>query len=371
MMFWIPSFSFLSLLGVLCLFLFRLAKKLKEQRREMALILDSVEEGVVVVDKNLKIQAINPIGAKFLKVSKKCLLSKPFPVLEEGTHAPFLLKCSQLLKICQETNIILTDSIILDGKKRLHIDLMARAKKEGAVLILQDKSRHHKILEMGRDFIANASHELRTPITIIKGFIETLQDFPELPREMVADITEKIARNCQRMDTLVKNLLTLADLENLPESRFQECDLMTLIEQCRQVVLAIYPDATIELEGPEESVNVPADPDILELAIINILNNAAKYSNPPAQINMRVKVKAEEVEMMISDCGIGIPPADLEHIFERFYTVDKARSRRFGGTGLGLSIVKTVIEKHQGTILVSSELGKGSRFVIELPFYRS
>jgi signal transduction histidine kinase len=228
----------------------------------------------------------------------------------------------------------------------------------------------NKVLEMGKDFAANASHELRTPITIIRGFAETLQDLPELPRDMVVDIIEKIVRNCQRMDTLVKNLLTLADLENLPDSRFKECDLVVLAETCRQVVLVVYETAQTTIEKNSESITIAADPDILELAIINLLDNAAKYSNPPAKITIKLEQEGDEACISISDQGIGIPPADLEHIFERFYTVDKARSRRLGGAGLGLSIVRTIVEKHHGTISVTSMVGIGTTFFIRLPIHR-
>ncbi|MEK7339515.1 MAG: ATP-binding protein, partial [Verrucomicrobiota bacterium] len=237
----------------------------------------------------------------------------------------------------------------------------------GAIVVLQDKTSHYKVLEMGKDFVANASHELRTPITIITGFAETLQDLPDLPRDVVIEITEKIVRNCQRMDSLVKNLLTLADLENLPPSRFTECDVVAIVETCRQVVLSLYEKAKIHIEKSEESILVAADPDILELAIINLLDNAAKYSPPPAEILVQIAQLSEEVSITIQDKGIGIPVADLEHIFERFYTVDKAHSRRLGGAGLGLSIVKTIIENHHGVISVKSEMGVGTTFTILLP----
>jgi two-component system phosphate regulon sensor histidine kinase PhoR len=214
---------------------------------------------------------------------------------------------------------VVTDSISLGEEKKIWLDLIAapKAQGNGAIIVLQDKSSHYRVLEMGKDFVANASHELRTPITIIKGFAETLQDMPELPREMLADITEKIVRNCQRMDTLVKNLLTLADLENLPNSRFQECDLVALVEACRQVVVSVYETAQITIEKSSETILVSADPDILELAFINLMNNAAKYSNPPAQITIGLIQEPDEVCITISDQGIGIPPADLEHIFEK------------------------------------------------------
>ncbi|MBS0604866.1 MAG: PAS domain-containing protein [Verrucomicrobia bacterium] len=344
-------------------------KNITDERNEKEAILESLGEGVIAVDAEMNVRYVNFIGSKMIGMPRRQILGKTFPVTEDKTYAQLLEKCRNMLAACQEKLNILTDSISIGEGKKIYLDLIAapKAQRNGAILVLQDKSSHYKVLEMGKDFVANASHELRTPITIIKGFAETLQDLPELPRDMVVDITEKIVRNCQRMDTLVKNLLTLADLENLPDSRFQECDLIALTETCRQVVKSVYEDAQITIQKSHESIAVSADPDILELAIINLLDNAAKYSNPPAQITVKLVQEADEACITISDKGIGIPPADLEHIFERFYTVDKARSRRLGGAGLGLSIVRTIIEKHHGTISVSSTVGQGTTFSIHLP----
>jgi two-component system phosphate regulon sensor histidine kinase PhoR len=347
-------------------------KSLVDERNEKEAILESLGEGVVAVDSSLNIRYVNFIGSKMLGIPKRYLLGKPFPTLTDKPSVPLLDKCRSLLEICQEKSSILTDSISLGESKKIYLDLIAAPKEggNGAIIVLQDKSSHYRVLEMGKDFVANASHELRTPITIIRGFAETLQDMPELPPEMLSDIIEKIVRNCQRMDNLVKSLLTLADIENLPLSRFQECDLIALAENCRQFVLAVYEHAQIAIEKIKESVTVFADPDILELAIINLMDNAAKYSHPPAQITVTIDQQGEEACIAIRDQGIGIPAQDLEHIFDRFYTVNKAHSRRLGGAGLGLSIVKTIIEKHEGTIAVTSILGKGTTFTISLPSHR-
>ncbi len=340
-----------------------------DERNEKEAILESLGEGVIAVDAGMAVTYINFVGSKMLGIPKRHLLGKSFPVLPDRPLTPLLEKCLQILDSCQQRQMILTDSVTLGENKKIYLDLIAAPKtqRHGAILVLQDKSSHYRVLEMGKDFVANASHELRTPITIIRGFAETLQDMPELPREMVVDITEKIVRNCQRMDNLVKNLLVLADIENLPETRFQECDVGLLIEDCRQVVLAVYENAQIHIEKGAESILVFADPDILELAIINLLDNACKYSTPPAEIIVKIDQVDEEVSICISDKGIGIPEQDLDKIFDRFYTVNKARSRRLGGAGLGLSIVKTIIEKHDGTISVSSQIGVGTTFTIFLP----
>ena len=136
------------------------------------------------------------------------------------------------------------------------------------------------------------------------------------------------------------------------------------------MLLYLYPDATITFHPKWDSLIIKADPDLLELAIVNIFHNAAKYSKGSAKITVNIDTVGEELKIVICDQGIGIPEADLEHIFDRFYTVDKARSRRLGGAGLGLSIVKNIIQKHDGLISVTSKVGVGSCFTIFLPMRR-
>lgn len=343
-------------------------KSIIEERNEKEAILESLGEGVIAVDSDMHVRYVNFIGSKMLGLPKRHLLGKPFPI-SAGNGESLLEKARILLEACQVRQTILTDSLSLSKGKKLYLDLIAAPKMEGsgAIIVFQDKSSHYKVLEMGKDFVANASHELRTPITIIKGFAETLQDLPQISHEMLSDILEKIVRNCQRMDNLVKNLLTLSDIENLPETRFKECDLLPIIDNCRHLLLSLYPDAQVTLEKSEEQITFYGDSDLLELAIMNLFDNAAKYSKGAAEIGVMIENKGGEIILSIEDRGIGIPAADLEHVFERFYTVNKAHSRRLGGAGLGLSIVRTIVEKHDGTIRATSMVGRGTTFIITLP----
>jgi len=181
---------------------------------------------------------------------------------------------------------------------------------------------------------------------------------------MLEDFTEKIVRNCQRMDNLVKNLLTLADLDYLPTVRLQECDLVALVDNCSHTLLALHPKVSIEALQSKEVIMIPADPDLFELALMNLLENAVKYSESPACITITIEDFPEQVRLTIADKGRGIAEHDLDSIFDRFYTVDKAHSRKLGGAGLGLSIVKAIITKHDGTIHVTSRLGEGAEFCL-------
>lgn len=343
-----------------------------EERNEKEAILESLVEGVIAVDSTRTVRYVNLSGSKMIGVPKRYLVGKPFPKGKDQPKEELLKKCLYMLRAAQEQNTIISDSIALGEGQKVYLDLIAAPKpyQSGAIIVLQDKSSHYRVIEMGKDFVANASHELRTPITIIKGFAETLQDIPDISPDMLTDITEKIVRNCQRMDTLVKNLLTLSDIENVPETRFQACDIGSLVENCRHMLASVYPDANLEIIKEKEQMLAPVDPDLLELAIMNLLNNAAKYSKPPAHITVSISQTEDELKLSITDKGIGIPEEELDHIFDRFYTVDKAHSRRLGGAGLGLSIVKTIIEKHEGVIIVSSVLGEGTTFNIHLPRIR-
>jgi two-component system phosphate regulon sensor histidine kinase PhoR len=334
---------------------------LTEERNEKEAILESLIEGVVAVDKNMTVTYLNSMAQKFIGNDPT---GQNFSFLQEP-------KSYALLNSCQEEQKPLTDNLTLTkNNSKIYLDIVAAPKgsNSGAILVMQDKSAQYKLLEMRKDFIANASHELKTPITIIRGFAEMLHDNPELPLKITSEMTQKIVSNCHRMTTLIKDLLTLSDIENIPLSRLEECDLYEMSQHCASVVHEIFPDAQIAIHQPQQNhIMVSADPSLMELAITNLLENAAKYSPPPAKINVTLNKESKKIIIKISDQGIGIPKQDQEHIFERFYTVDKAHSQKMGGSGLGLSIVQNIVQKHFGTISLESELGKGTIFTITFP----
>jgi len=333
-----------------------------DERNEKEAILESLIEGVIATDANLIVTYANQSALRFLKMQYNDMVGH---ALENVEHS----KCHNLLLKCQKENKILTDTMVIKRQEeKIYLDLVAAPKKQntGAILVLQDKSVHHKVLEMRRDFIANASHELKTPITILLGYAETLQDNPNLPLETIEKIASKLVSNSKRMSTLIKDLLALTDTDNLSEMRLSEIDIAALVESCSSHIGEAIPDAVITIES-EDSMLLLGDVNLLELAFNNLIENAAKYSTPPAAIKVKISKVDDKIEIVISDKGIGIPAQDLEHIFERFYTVDKMRCRKMGGSGLGLSIVEGVIQKHDGKISVASTLGEGTTFTILLP----
>lgn len=332
---------------------------LTEERNEKQTILESLVEGVIAVDPDMNITYSNHMAIKLLQSQDDSLKGETFDALHQE-------HCKEILSRCIVENTPITDTISIECEgKKLYLDIVAAPKigDAGAILVLQDKTAHYKISEMRRNFIANASHELKTPITIIRGFTELL-DNPTLSRETQLEITNKILRNCNRMTSLIKDLLTLADIENIPLSRLSQCDLYALCQHCQSMLLEVFPDTIMTITKKQEHISFIADRDLLELAIMNLIENAAKYSNRPAQIDIVLDETPDQVILEIADKGIGVAPADQEHLFDRFYTVDKAHSKKMGGSGLGLSIVKTIVEKHFGSITLQSELGKGTTFII-------
>jgi two-component system phosphate regulon sensor histidine kinase PhoR len=335
------------------------------QRKETEEILQSLGEGVIALDTEAKVTFANQISCHMLGVSHDAIVGLSLNQVTAQADA-LSKKCHELILQTLQTSESITERWGLNANSSmfLHLISMPRAEQHGAILVIQDKTSDYKIVEMGKDFIANASHELRTPITIIRGFAETLQDIPHLSPKMFKEITEKIVRTCGRLNHLVKSLLILADVENLSEDKFYPTDLVALLEHCSHLLLTAHPEVQLSIKNQLPRLLITADSDLLDLAIMNLLENSVKYSNAPAQIEMTLEKTEDHISLSIADKGIGIPEANIPYVFDRFYTVDKARSRKSGGAGLGLSIVKTVVEKHKGTLKLSSEVGMGSVFTI-------
>jgi PAS domain S-box-containing protein len=337
------------------------------QKKEIESILESLSEGVFACDARAKITFASTMGCSMLGMKREEIMGKSFEELSLNSHLNEI--CHDLLiQTLQTFEAVHENWIASEGKSLcFYLSAIPRAQQAGAILVIQDKTSDYKMLQMGKDFIGNASHELKTPITIIRGFAEMLQDHPNLPKETIAEIMEKIIRTCGRLDTLVRSLLTLSNLENNQADSDQIIPIVDFVSQVIAHVLEVHPEAHIAMEAPNPKIMASMDPSLFEVAIRNLLENGIRYSPSPAELKITIDESDEAVLIRVADRGIGIPQTDLPYIFNRFYTVDKARSRKSGGSGLGLSIAKAIIERHQGQIKVTSELGKGSEFVVELP----
>jgi len=224
-----------------------------------------------------------------------------------------------------------------------------------------------------RDFVANVSHELRTPVSIIKGFSDSLiEDYPDLKEKQKKDFLEKIQRNAQRLHALVEDLLALATLERAePSLKLEKVDFYSLLRSTVEngIGSQTRPLTPIALDIPAEELMIQADIQKLVSLIENLVENASLHAEGVTEIKVRARKESSSPYVLcsIEDNGQGIPEEELSRLFERFYRVDKGRSRERGGTGLGLSIAREVVEAHGGEISASSLQGKGTSFSFRLP----
>jgi two-component system sensor histidine kinase VicK len=245
-------------------------------------------------------------------------------------------------------------------------------KEIGLILILQDITQRHKLEYMQMDFVANVSHELKTPLTTIKSYTETLMDgCPEDP-QITNNFLQIIDSETDRMARLVRDLLQLSRLEYKQEQMHKQ--VLDLTELLKTSVLKVK----LQSEGKSQQLNSLFNPgkealafvdkDRMEQVFMNLLSNAIKYTEPGGRIDVDLSLKDEEIRITVKDNGIGIPKEDVSRVFERFFRVDKARYGGMGGTGLGLAITKQIVEEHEGKIIIDSIEGKGTTVVIVLPW---
>jgi len=237
-------------------------------------------------------------------------------------------------------------------------------------MILQDITKQQKLDDMRKEFVANVSHELRTPLTSVKSYSETLLDGAMEDPQICKEFLSVINSEADRMTRLVKDLLQLSKQDNRQmQYNMQEIDFVELVKNCAERIKlsAQEKSQVIETFVIGQVPPIMADRDRLEQLMINIIGNAIKYTPDEGKITIYIGIMYNQVYVKVVDTGIGIPEKDLERIFERFYRVDKARSRQMGGTGLGLSIAKEIVEAHGGTITAASEIDKGTEITVKLP----
>jgi len=251
---------------------------------------------------------------------------------------------------------------------------LSNSSSRGAIAILHDVTPQERLERTKRDFIANVSHEFRTPLATIRGYAETLLDGGLEDHQNRRKFVEIIQANGVRLNNIAADLLTLSEMEDgRPEP---EPSPIPVMECILGAMRAVEPAARLRglrlTHGTLEPVCILGYGIRFEQALLNLLDNAVKFNRENGEVHVEVRPLADRrVEISVSDSGIGIPPEDLSRIFERFYRVDKARSRQVGGTGLGLSIVKHAVEQMHGTIAVESRMGAGTRFAITLPRYEA
>jgi two-component system, OmpR family, phosphate regulon sensor histidine kinase PhoR len=241
--------------------------------------------------------------------------------------------------------------------------------REGTILVFHDLTRLKQLERTREEFVANVSHELRTPLSLIKGYVETLLDGARNNPEVAERFLRIIERNTQRLDLLIQDLLTISALESERiQLVLQPVNLRPLAEKIFADLNSRAENKNMELVNELPDLMAKADTNRIDQVLANLVDNAIKYGRPHGQVIIGgKKIDGEEIEIHVRDDGPGIPAEALDRVFERFYRVDKARSRDQGGTGLGLSIVKHIVQAHGGKVWVESELGNGATFFFTLP----
>ena len=232
-------------------------------------------------------------------------------------------------------------------------------------------NRIEKEKQIRQEFFSNASHELKTPITSIQGYAELLESGMIVDEEMKADFARRIKKEAENMTGLINDILMISRLEAKDaEVVFSQVRISVLLDDILDSLKPLAAQSQVFIHSDCQPISIEANPQQMKELLNNLITNAVKYNRPGGQVWIQIREKGDAMLIRVRDNGMGIPEDSLDRIFERFYRVDKGRSRKQGGTGLGLSIVKHIVSFYQGTIRVSSELDKGSEFVVELPLKR-
>ena len=344
--------------------------RLTVERDELQAILEALGNGLIALDREQRIRSANRIAEQLLGLSGEYRGK----LLQQATRQPDL---SRFVNESLAANGHLGAEIRLEGVETLVMQAASEplpgsdGRLDGLLIVLDDITRLKRLESMRTDFAANVSHELRTPITNIKGYVETLQEIGYDDPPQVGHFIEIIHRNTRRLSMLVEDLLSLASLDQI-DSRtgleFEDLEIGQVLgdvqgelgdtARAKQVALSVSC-------GP--GIRVFANRTLVHQAVANLVSNAIKYSPTGSSVEVEGRLAGDVVEIEVVDNGPGIPAKHLPRIFERFYRVDKARSRELGGTGLGLALVKHIALAHGGAVDAQSVVGKGSRFTIRLP----
>lgn len=342
---------------------------ISQQRNEQRAVLSSMDEGVLAIDKRERIIHMNRVAGEILGVNHKETKRELVQQVVRYSNLQEFIKAVLGAQKKLSRDLTLTGEV----EKQIHASgrvlLDAEENSIGALVVLRDVTQLRHLETVRSDFVANVSHELKTPITSIKGFVETLLSGEWNHGPDILRFLEIINQQAGRLNAIIDDLLTLSRLEQKEGIVMKETSRMAPVIESAIYLCQLQAgkkNIQIEMVCPDDlelSINAP----LLEQAMVNLIINAVKYSEPDKKVLILAEKQVSTVVVYIKDEGFGIEPRHLDRLFERFYRVDTARSRKLGGTGLGLSIVKHIVQAHEGTIRVESKLGSGSTFIISLP----
>jgi two-component system phosphate regulon sensor histidine kinase PhoR len=350
--------------------LYKMVKEHSRTKQELAAELHHIEqataalpEGVAILNESHRLEWFNPLAQQHFDLDAK------HDIMQDITY---LVRQPEFIDYLHESNF--NDPLIMIPSR--HDDLVLSIKLipyggNKRLLISRDITQFKRIEAMRRDFVANVSHELRTPLTVVSGFVENLQDMPDLNHDSAKRALHLMAEQTRRMDNLVADLLTLSRLENeqspLQEEIVDIAELLKEIYQEGKLLSGEHHHLRMEIAN---SANLLGNRDELHSAFGNLISNAIRYTPEGGEILLRWFERGGQPVFAVQDSGIGIDAQHIPRLTERFYRVDRSRSRETGGTGLGLAIVKHIAMRHQAKLEVSSEEGKGSTFALIFPVKR-
>ncbi len=341
------------------------------QRNELEAVFSSMVEGVLAVDKEEHLIGINRAAARLIGLDSDMALGRHIQEAVTNSDLARLIVRSLSVEEPVEGDVILGDPI--PRFLQVHGTNLrdARGTAIGALVVLEDVTRLRRLEDIRRDFVANVSHELRTPITSIKGFVETLLDGAMENGLDTRRFLEIIAKQSDRLNAIINDLLSLSRIERDEEReaiQLEDTKLRDVLDLAIQACASSASTKRISIQiDCSNNILVKANPLLIEQAVVNLVDNAIKYSEEGRDIHMKVVRGGGWIHIHVRDQGCGIAREHLPRLFERFYRVDKARSRKLGGTGLGLAIVKHIAQAHAGSVMVESTPGEGSVFTISLP----
>lgn len=348
-------------------------KEAENRRNELETVVASMLEGVIAVDLEAKVLYMNGAAARQLDVSR---------FEARGGNILEVVRNIDLLRLIQKTLAVdapVEGTVILNrGREDERVLQMhgaqlfdADRQRIGALIVCNDVTRLLRLENLRRDFVANVSHELKTPITSIKGYVETLLSEVEDNQPHFREFLGIILKQSNRLQAIVEDLLTLSRIEqetSREEIRLTAGPIKEVLAEAIEACAAKAADKPVEISlACPDQLSARINAPLLEQAISNLLDNAIKYSRPGSTVRVEGEASPGEVVIRVSDSGPGIPEQHLPRLFERFYVIDKARSRKMGGTGLGLAIVKHIVQLHGGQVTAASQMGRGSIFTITLP----
>ena len=372
----LPPYS--AELGTLAESLNQMARQLDEriktitrQRNELEAILSSMVEGVIAVDSGRHLVSVNRAASELLGIDSETAY---------GHNIEEVIRDVELLDFVRKTldsdNPVEAEMLLQKEGERyfqLHGASLSdtRGNRSGAVIVLTDMTRMRRLENVRRDFVSNVSHELRTPVTSIQGFVEALLDNKFDDPKQVQRYLNIISKHSNRLNAIIEDLLSLSRLEKegeLREISFEKIPLKPVLSEVIELSNTKARDKNIKIElNCRDDIEVKINSALLEQAVLNLVDNAIKYSPTESTVCINAKINEKELSIAVQDSGCGIDEKHLARIFERFYVVDKGRSRKLGGTGLGLAIVKHIAQVHGGYVIVKSSPETGSMFTISLP----